>query len=294
MPNSQSSSPLDDIIVGFASGYDWRQLRNYAISLSRCGFVGRRVLFLHDVSEEARINLTNLRFDLFDFDPGDEHVTVYRWKILSEWLEYEVENGSARNVVTCDVSDVIFQLDPGAWLQMFQKKPLVAADEFVPFVGEQCNNRWITGLYGEDAVKMLAPEHIVCSGTIAGSPVELAAIAADIYGDVHRAGFGKEYGYDQGALNYLLRTKYKDKFQLPNLGEGFIITPGFYLAGVEALDNEGKQIVLREDMICEMRDGVVCVKNEKWAYCIVHQFNRSKFWYDIMEWRYTPFPSELL
>ena len=56
-----------DAVVGLAKDYGWRELRNYAVSLAKCGFQGEKILFIDQITEEAQTNLTRLGFTLIEY-----------------------------------------------------------------------------------------------------------------------------------------------------------------------------------------------------------------------------------
>ena len=61
-----------DAVIGVVKGYGWPQLRNYAISLSRCGFAGDKVLFYEDITAEAISKLSALGFILIAFETPED------------------------------------------------------------------------------------------------------------------------------------------------------------------------------------------------------------------------------
>jgi hypothetical protein len=59
---------VTDAVIGVVKGYGWEELRNYAVSLAKCGFEGEKILFVDGISEEATKNLLRLGFVLVPYE----------------------------------------------------------------------------------------------------------------------------------------------------------------------------------------------------------------------------------
>ena len=122
---------MKDAVLGVIKNCSWPYLRNYAVSLAKCGFEGDKLLFVDDITMEARAKLTELGFTLVDYDAPDLKKSGFnswegdplawgrfgRWRFLPviEWLSPRI--AEYRNIVWCDVRDVLFQTDPSIWLE---------------------------------------------------------------------------------------------------------------------------------------------------------------------------------
>src|ERR1039457_3146432 len=122
---------MTDAVIGVVFDYDWATLRNYAVSLSRCGFEGEKLLFVDRITDEARTNLLRLGFTLVDYHVpeiirdkkcGSQQDSAAwgffgRWRFLPVIDYIKARGGGFRFILWFDVRDVLFQTDPAAWLE---------------------------------------------------------------------------------------------------------------------------------------------------------------------------------
>ena len=212
----------NDCIIATACNYSWFEFQNYAVSLDRCGFQGRKVLFVHKITDAARKALLHLGFELVEYTPK-KVVVVDRFKFLHDWLEKE--QASLRYVMHCDVRDVVFQSDPSVWFETHAgTAKIFGTSEFINFKNESCNPFWVEQLFGRKILQQLQDEEVICAGTICGEVDAVKRLALRIYQTST-----DRHGDDQAALNYLLRTEFKDEMRIPTPEEGFVLTVGWYL-----------------------------------------------------------------
>jgi hypothetical protein len=272
----------NDAIVGTACNYNWREFQNYAISLSRSGFKGRKVLFVNNISKVARETLTMLEFELVDYVKVENNAVIQRFKLLHDWLTKE--QGSLRYVIHCDVRDVVVQTDPSPWMEK-QTAKIFAASECILYKNEICNPAWVEKVYGKTGLAALSNEEVICAGTVAGEAEAIKRLSLRIYQSCQ-----DRFGDDQAVLNHLLRTEFKNEMRIPSPDEGFILTAGWWLIGdVEGnLDRPiGQRSMLRGRPPC-LKDGVAYPNGSDIPFCIVHQYERSDVWGNPICLRYRP------
>jgi hypothetical protein len=276
----------NDAVIGVGINYSWFDLKNYAVSLDRCGFQGRKILFVHKITDASRKALLHLGFELVEYTPS-KVVVVDRFKVLHDWLEKE--QPSLRYVMLCDTRDVVFQSDPTAW---FEKNAgtakIFATSEFINFKNESCNPFWVEQLFGRKVLQQLQDEEVICAGTICGEVDAVKRLALRIY-----QCSTDRHGDDQAALNYLLRTEFKDEMRVPAPEEGFVLTVGWYLIGTtsEKLSQGDKAVGERSNLRSApptLRGGVAYPYNSDIPYCVVHQYERGNQWAPSITQRYVP------
>jgi hypothetical protein len=267
----------NDAIIGVGINYSWAEFKNYAVSLDRCGFQGRRILFVHNITGPARNALANLGFELVEYTPK-KVVVVDRFKAIHDWLGREQEN--LRYVILSDIRDVVFQTDPSEWFEAHAgEAKIYGTSEFIFFRNESCNPFWVEQLYGRKTLDtLLAKEEVICAGTICGEVDAVKRLALRIY-----QSSTDRHGDDQAALNVLLRTEFKDEMKIPTPEDGFVITVGWYLIGTtnESLHQGDKAVGERSNLRTnppELRNGVVYPAGSKTPYCVVHQYERGTRW----------------
>lgn len=275
-----------DCVMGVVKGYGWPELRNYAISLARCGFRGHKILFYEDLAPQALEKLTSLGFILIPFEtPGDIRAANcspddpiawtkflrYRHKPVIDFLRSRPN--VYRYVVLVDVRDLIFQNNPSDWLEenMYFPFRLIGAGEGSKIKHQPHNNEWIKYVSPSD-YNWLCEEEIVCAGTLAGDQ-EIMLEALAILDSVANAIPDLRAG-EQGVLNYIVRkAPLKAIFRIPRMSEGWAAT-GFpskrWVYGAYTTDESP---IYSEDM-------VVLAPQAREPFVIVHQYDREIVWRD--------------
>ena len=281
-----------DAVIGVVKGYGWPELRNYAVSLAKCGFAGEKILFVDGVSEEAIANLTRLGFNLVPYTNPESirskkcgsQEDALAWGFFGRWRFRPVIDylratipftktpriGGFRYIVWCDVRDVLFQTDPSVWLEEHLGHNLVGAAEGYLIGNQQHNAYWAQRTSPED-YEWLCHEEVLCSGTFAGKASTMLEVFEHMFA-LHKS-VKDPTAFDQGLWNLTARTTpFVEYLHIPKMSEGFCATgwpsknlvPGMkYATDVSPLYGE--------DFVVYTPDGVT-------PFSIVHQFDREPEW----------------
>jgi hypothetical protein len=275
-----SLDATNDVIVGTAKGYGWKDLENYAVSLAASGFRGRKVMFINTLTQAAKDTLTKLGFELVEYTSTAGNTVYERFRVLRDWLNKEIFN--IRYIIHCDVRDVVIQTDPSAWMEK-QTTRLFGASEFILYRNEMCNPEWVKKLYGDQTLASLANEEVICAGTIAGEAKAVLQLVTEIYGSCT-----DRFGDDQAALNVLLRNEFKNEMRIPTWDEGFILTAGWWLIG--RVNGNPDQLIGQKSHLGmnppQLKDGVAYPYGSDKPYCIVHQYERGNEWAPLISKHY--------
>ena len=242
---------MRDAVIGVVKNCDWPYLRNYAISLSKCGFEGDKVLFVDaSVDPIAIAKLKELGFILPEYAPPSElngkqfnswedalawgWFGRWRFKPVIDWLESPIGKigemsictriQKYRNIVWCDVRDVMFQTDPSEWLtaNVTADVKLFGASEGGPIKDQAFNANWVKRTSPKDW-EWMKEEEICCSGTFAGE----AQIMLDVFKQMYQLHLdvADPAAFDQGLWNFTARMpQFKKYFRIPKMKEGFCAT----------------------------------------------------------------------
>ena len=275
-----------DAVIGVIRKYGWTDIRTYAVSLARCGFDGDKILFVENISLEARENLLRLGFWLVDFDSPeiirDKNTTSsdgdalawgffgrWRWTPINEFLAKHSDR--YRYIIFCDTRDVMFQTDPSVWLEENLKAPykLVAAGEGWIVRDEPHNMVWLNAM-GQEILENLADMEVLCSGTFAGEAETMRKVFYDFI-TLHNK-ITNPRAFDQGFWNFLARVTHRDVLYVPKSSEGFVATSW-----------NGKQFypkayTVDTPPIFNLEDHVVYAPETGEPFCIVHQYDREVNW----------------
>ena len=281
----------DDVVVGVVKNYDWPALRPYAVSLSRTGFTGVKLLLVENITLSARNNLTQLGFTLVDF----RTTPAAAIKEKQDYLEFGrtrfgiaipfLRSHAARYIVWCDVRDLIFQVNPSVWLEKnLAPHRLIAAGECWHIKNEQYNDMWMKNTVSHVDYLRAREEEVCCSGTIAGDASTMLAVYARMQEVAHTA---QPLASDQALWNVVLReSPFKDITRIPRMKEGWAATcsafrtPGFksYAANTDVLIDQQPVFDKAELLVREPETGV--------PFCIVHQYDRDTEWKRAIEEKY--------
>jgi beta-1,4-mannosyl-glycoprotein beta-1,4-N-acetylglucosaminyltransferase len=281
-----------DATIGVIRGMDWPTLRPYAVSLTRTGFAGMKIMFVEDVSTDVKNKLVKLGFSVIErkTPPPSEADTLLpeHWSYGYHRFEPVIkilEHNAFRYVIWTDVRDVVFQTDPSVWLEknLGDKKIAFAGLGHVS-AGCPYNDAWIKQAAQDDALweEVRQQETLAC-GTFAG---EYQAML-DLMRDCYEGCLAIPGTVDQGMFNCLVRTSpYKEITKVPALAEGFSAQwwPGKSIAQQPPiLPGYGSPLF--------SADGEVLVPETGELFSIVHLYDRDPALAKIIQEKYADLTS---
>jgi len=274
-----------DTVIAVIKGYDWPELRNYAVSLAKCGFEGEKILFVDGISDEATKNLQRLNFTLVPYENpasirdkkcgSQEDAMAWgefgRWRFspVVNWLKPRIDQ--YRYIVWCDVRDVLFQTDPATWLaENLNGAKLVGAAEGYLIENQAHNNFWAQCTSPKD-YEWLKKEEVICSGTFAGEAKTMLAVFEHMF-KLHES-IEDPRAFDQGLWNLTARTSpFKEVFRIPKLREGFCATgwPSKAVMGDMQYKTDQAPVYCDDLIVYAPETGI--------PFSIVHQYDREPAW----------------
>ena len=274
-----------DVVIGVVTGLSWAELRPYAVSLSRCGFEGDKVLLVNNLADDVRANLTRLGFILVDYELHEKlkdcnaqsnvnawtYFGKYRWYVASAFLKENLDK--YRYVIWTDVRDLMFQTDPSEWLNDLPEPfAIVASKECWLIKDQPHNNQWaiFTTAGSEEDYMWLREQEVLCSGCVAGKAATMIELFDAIFEFSEKA---DPRANDQGIFNYVVRKPpFRDVTMVPFMEAGFIATGG-------ARKRYEQHAYTTDDApIFDISEYVVSTPIAKEPFCIVHQYDRDPNW----------------
>lgn len=280
-------------IIAVAKGYSIQDVEPWAVSLSRSGFVGEKIVILYD-NDESLINYLNKKeiTVVLKEDEGLTHIATQRFRDYAVLLSSE-EYKHVKYVIHTDIRDVIFQSDPKKWLlENIKDKQIIASGEGIAYRHEDWNGDGLQANFGDEVFNEFVDYETLCSGVIAGtksmfidlcqSMTELAFYTNDIGGFI-----------DQHFYNLAIRKIYDEvtEFVSPekpwtaNLGTLIAIplnSPNWSTEPRTPYNSyerfrKGTYI---ENMLCglpKLMHDKICTPSGE-PYAIVHQYDRYMPW----------------
>ncbi len=269
-PSSQT-----DAVISVVRNHTWTQIAPYAVSLSRSGFRGTKLMFVDGIDSLAESNLKRLGFVLVPFRTKEpaRFVTRDRFVPVVEYLKKNWQQH--RNIVWSDVRDVIFQSDPSVWLERnLAPSRLLGCSESLLVKDDPggYNEKWMNESFAHDrdAREIIWNNEIVCGGTIAGDAEAMRDLLQAIYT------MTTSNVNDQIALQYLMRVSpFKEISRVPKNSEGFCATLSWQCGRGQALN--GKKLI----DACVFFDSaslLIMTPDRRTPFAIVHQYDRDTWW----------------
>ena len=276
----------DDVVLSVIKDYNWQQVMPYAVSLSRSGFKGTKLMFVQNIGADARENLTRLGFKLIDFTTSDRERLFWTTR-YEPALQYMLMNMDRhRYVIWADVRDLVFQSNPSVWLENnLRPHKLVAASECIHIKDEAINTGWVRQTYGEEGLTWLGEHEVCCGGTIAGN----ADVVYDFLGTVHDALLSTKVPIiDQSVVNYTLRVSpFKDIARIPRMAEGWAATCSWFLSS----EGDFSRFWTDQSPVFDKQTGLVKDPQRGNPFPILHQYDRDWSWKVLIEEKYKEWPA---
>lgn len=278
---------MKDAIVGVITGLTWPEIRTYAVTLSRCGFEGDKVMFVHNVSPEVIQKLMSLDFKLVLFDMPQEMEGLsckatedvaawstfirYRYQVVLPWMRRFVAD--YRYLLCADVRDVMFQTNPVEWLEKYVqgKYSLVVGREGWRIGDQYHNNEWMKHAAESQAeYQRMREEEVLCAGCVAGTAPAMLRLYEEMWELCLRI---DPLANEQAIFNCLMRKPPYDEITLcPTMAAGFVATgwrTKIFLP--YAYSTDGSPYYNTDDH-------VVYTPNRQEVFCIIHQYDRDPEW----------------
>lgn len=161
---------MKDLIIGAYTNYNWDQLRNWVKSIRYTDFSGDIILIAFNTTRET--------VDLLKKN-GVEVLTIndslnYKSKIPIHverfiFIYHYIKNRNYRYVITTDVKDVVFQLNPFIWLENnIENKKIIASSESIRYENEPWGNENLNSTFGKYIYNEFYTKEIFNVGVLAG------------------------------------------------------------------------------------------------------------------------------
>jgi hypothetical protein len=283
--------PKKDLVITAARGYQWEQLRPFAISLDQTGFTGDKVVLDAGLPAFTQDCLRNRGYQLVRCDlPKESFVTAenklplfnifYRYIPLLAFLK---EHGSEyRYVVWVDCGDQIFQSNPSDWLtEHATPHTFIAAREGWLIKDETTwNDVWVKETCPDD-YDWLREHEVICAGTMAGDAAILHDTILEILKMIEKCQTLRRsvWGADQAFLNYLLYKPFPTYSFIPDLNLGWTATISSVITeNFTSCCGFPKEKIAIAPPVFEPKGALVLTPDGKKPFVLVHQYNRDGRW----------------
>ena len=282
-------------ILASAYGYTSEHVKPWLESLRKTKFGGKVFVIVYNPQDDELLEYLKAN-DVFCFVGqlnGESNMATQRFLEYTQMLNSEYAK-DVDYVITTDIRDVIFQKDPGVWVQNnIQDFDLIATSEGVTFRHEDWNGDNLEKHFGKNMFLKLADKETICSGIIAGKKPMMIELFKTVY---DLAFFSNDPGafVDQIFYAIAIYEIFYEKTKIVSATEDWVANLGTLKAIPEnsptwstasrshysSYERIRKNKSFIEAMKCnvpEMTNGLVIADNGK-PFTIIHQYDRYQPW----------------
>ena len=267
-----------NLIIGGFTNYNYNQLKPWVESINEvCGENTDKVLIVGKTTKETVDTLKEKGFILHFMGETNLPIHVARFVFIYDYL---LKNSHKyKYVVTTDVKDVYFQLDPFKWLKENLKgRKLVAGSEGMLYKDEPWGNQNLLQTYGDYIHNLFKDNEIYNVGTLGGEAEYIKDLVFNIFSNA----VGRPIPIvDQAVYNVLINTKpYYDVTLFAQQKDGWACQAGTTVDPSKI--KEFRPLLTEEEPIFE--DGLVKTGGDSHTtkkgtpFVIVHQYDRVPEW----------------
>jgi hypothetical protein len=304
---------MKDLIIGAITKYTYDKIEPWVNSIEKSGFDGHKALIVYDLDVATANKLVAKGFRLFGFErddvgnfsyPKGENFSIMVERFAHAWYFISQIEDPIRNVIWTDVKDVVFQRNPSDWfdenLEFGSRRHVLVASENFKYKDEPWNKNNMELSFGPVVYDSMKNKPVYCAGVIAGTKEYVTDLFKEIFlicrGSPSEIPGGG--GPDQAALNVLLSQRiYHNVTEFTSTDDDWAAHLGTSMPAIlsgsggigeaymrdPSTLNTYKQTMLDNDPV--MIDDVVRNHLGK-PYVVVHQYDRVKDWYPILDKKY--------
>ncbi len=244
----------NNLIMGFAKGYTFNDIKPFVVSLRNTGYTGHLILFVTDIDKSISKVADKYKIELIQYKEtypyikhnqnnsipdnveSELHLVAYRFIIYYLYLLENKEKFS--NIFLADLRDIVFQRNP--FNADFSKNQLYCFLESCDIVIKHDtthNAQWIIDTLGQQALEEIGNQYISCAGTILGTYDAMLNYLKQMV--TYLLTTPSAFGCDQAIHNYLIHSGKLQTLSLENNGEGSVLTIGRIPHGTIKTDSSG-------------------------------------------------------
>lgn len=266
-------SEVKDLVVGAICGYDFKTIEPWVNSLDNSGFKGTKILLCYNTEEYVLKELAKRNYNYYSYSRDNRNSIVVERFYDMYYILQEYKNDH-RYIISTDVKDVIFQLNPSSWFDnnFDAKNSINASLESIQYCNEEWGRNNIIKAFGASIYDQIKNNVICNAGVISGRIEHVLDLFLNISLICNLMPFfiSGGGGPDQAAYNIIMNSLvYKNQTQFSPSESGW----------AAQLGTTGPQIYKKyKDVLVEptpiFTNGTVCTTTNI-PFTIVHQYDRT-------------------
>lgn len=272
---------MKDLIIGGFTNYEYSQLKPWVESIEESGFEGDKVLIVGSTTRQTLDKLVEKNFSLVLMPEINAPIHVSRFLLIYDFLKKNHEN--YRYVITTDVKDVYFQLNPTHMLnEIFEKNPnhkVLVGSESLKYKDESWGNQNLLETYGPYIHEEFKEKEIFNVGVIGG----YASYVKDLVLQIFINAINRPIPIvDQAVFNFMMHTHpWSDITFKAKQQDGWACHAGT-TADPSKINSFRPNLLESEPLFI---NGEVLTHSKK-LFTIVHQYDRIPEWKKFVEEKY--------
>ena len=256
----------NNLVLGVFQHYNFEKLIPWINSLKSCGFNGDKVLLGIGIEDSLCKQINDTGVYCESVEDLKRKPNIQRFKHIENFLK---KSKTYKYVLTTDVADVVFQLNPLDWIEKnISNKKLIACGEAIKIKNEWWNRLGISKVYDENTAIELDEYEALNCGIIAGDHNTIQKISSEIYDSTINQDINFEIP-DQPAFNLIVRKKLSEETLFAGIDDAWVANLNIILSLSHNFDN---YLLSKKPYIDE--NGVFRNSNNE-IISIAHQYNRS-------------------
>jgi hypothetical protein len=272
-----------DLVIGVFSNYTYDFVKPWIKSIKETGFKGDVVLYGIDVKNETLDKIKSDGVIVFtaNSSKNDERIHMQRFLYIYDYLKET--SSQYRYVVSTDVRDVIFQLNPSEFFNNNEMgSRIITAGEAIRIRDEEWNRNNILVNFGEyfyEEVKDLEVQNV---GILAGA----ASYMKDLCFALYQMSLNRpDWVADQAAYNMLVHHEpWKSISTNCTLQDCWATNAAVTNQEYQNVKEKYKSLIMDTPPILE--NGQIVHGKTKRPFYIVHQYDRVREWKKFYEQKY--------
>jgi len=238
-----------DLIISAIANYFPEKIKIYVESLNNSGFDGDKIMICYNIPKETIEYLSKMGWECYG---AELHGHPHMKRLIDMWWFLQNDSRKWRYIITTDVRDIVWQINPSDWLHKNLSKELLCASECVTYENEAWGHKNIHEGYGPMFWEWIKPNTIGNVGVIAGYYQSVKELLM-LNWLVSQAGDTTHFT-DQSSFNLIIQnTLVKDKI---DINSDFALQVG----------TTSKEFIIKDNL----------VMNDIQPYVLVHQYDRNE------------------
>lgn len=259
---------MKDLVISAIANYLPEKIKIYVESLNDSGFDGDKIMICYNIPNETIEYLTIKGWECYGAELiGHPHMK----RLIDMWWFLQNDERKWNHVITTDVRDIVWQLNPSNWLSDNLKTEIIVASECIKNEDEPWAHKNIHEGFGPMFWDSIKQNTVANVGVIAGKYQSVKDLLQLVW-MVSQSGDTRHFT-DQSALNLIVNNSLlKDK----------IAVDSDFAMQVDTLKSDKRF----EKQKLSLKEGLVINIKDETPYVLVHQYDRIEELNNLIENKY--------